>query len=130
MKTKSIILAAALAAFFSPIGQAAPFRTVIPVEVICLPGAPGSEGGMFQLLLKEYHEQPIHALNLNMGETSIQMYITENRNNNEGRGSSSVMLYSNGANQTCMFWAAEDVLRTIPKESLPAKQPLKGETNA
>ena len=130
MKTKALILAAALAAFFSPVGQAAPFRTVIPMQVICLPGAPGSEGGMFQLLLKEYNEQPIHALNLNMGQTSIQMYITENRNNNDGRGSSSVMLYSNGANQTCLFWAAEDFLRTIPKESLPAKQPLKGETDA
>ena len=81
---------------------------------------------MFELLLKEYAEQPIHALNLNLGQTSIQMYITENRNN----PSSSVMLYSNGANQTCLFWAAEDFLRTIPRESLPAKKPLKGETDA
>ena len=126
MTFKQLILGAALAAFSFGAFAQAPFRTVIPMQVVCLPGAPGVPGGMFELLLDKYNEQPVHALNLNMGSTSIQMYISENPNN----PSSSVMLYSNRANQTCIFWTAEDFLRTIERESLPAKRPAQGETDA
>ena len=131
MRFKIILITVALAAFFSPIGASdvknpAPFRTVIPMQVICLPGAPGVPGGMFELLLNKYNEQPVHAMNLSMNGVSIQMYISENKNN----PSSSVMLYSNRANQTCIFWTAEDFLRTIEVDNLPAKQPAQGETDA
>ena len=53
------------------------------------------------------------------GKTNIQMYITENRSN----PSSTLLLHNKEVNKTCIFWSAEDYLRTIETESLPAKKP-------
>ena len=98
------------------VDAASPFRTVIPMQVVCVQGGPE---GMIKILLDKYNEKPVHAMDLSIEGIPIQMYITENRNN----PSSSVFLYSKKAGQTCIFWTAEDYLRTIETESLPAKSP-------
>jgi len=118
VKLKQVILGAALAAFFSPIGQAAqPFRTVIPMKVICVVGGPAS---MFEILLEKYNERMVAGMRAMIGGKKITMYISENRNN----PSASVFLHSSGANQTCLFFASStDWLHIIETESLPAKKP-------
>jgi hypothetical protein len=71
-------------------------------------------------LLNSYNERPVHAMDLrSQGGVDIQMYITENKNN----PSSSLLLHNRTVNQTCIFWTAEDTLKTIETESLPAKKP-------
>jgi hypothetical protein len=119
---KSIVIAAALvAAFFSPPVQAAkPFRTVIPVKVICMAGGPE---GMLEILLEKYNERMVAGMDLTMSGGKIHMYIAQNKNN----PSASVFLHSEranaGAGQTCLFWGAKDWLHIIETESLPAKRP-------
>ena len=72
-------------------------------------------------LLDDYNEKPVHAIDLSSSTTSvnIQLYVTENKNN----PSSTFILHNNNVNQSCIFWAAEDYLRTLETESLPAKVP-------
>ena len=89
------------------------FRTVAPIQAICTMGGPET---IINELLDNYNEKPVHAL---MVTPTIQMYIAENRNN----PSSTLFLYNSKVNQTCIFWSAEDYLRTIETESLPAKSP-------
>ena len=95
------------------------FQTVVSLKVLCSSGGP-------ELLMKElldgYNEKPVHAMDISTTSgLSIQMYITENKNN----PTSTVLLHNQGVNKTCIFWSARDYLRTIETESLPAKQPAK-----
>ena len=89
------------------------FRTVAPIQAICVMGGPEP---IIEELLTKYNEKPVHALMLT---PTIQMYITENCNN----PTSTLFLHNSKVNQTCIFWSAEDCLKTIETESLPAKTP-------
>tara|TARA_B100001123_G_scaffold78652_2_gene89295 strand:+ start:239 stop:595 length:357 start_codon:yes stop_codon:yes gene_type:complete len=89
------------------------FRTVAPIQALCVMGGPQP---IIEELLSKYNEKPVHAL---MVTPTIQMYITENCNN----PSSTLFLHNSRVNQTCIFWSANDCLNTIETESLPAKTP-------
>jgi len=111
---------------FSPTAEAEKpkmFKAVVSLQVLCTFGGP-------ELLIKElldgYNEKPVHAMDISTTSgLSIQMYITENKNN----PTSTVLLHNQGVNKTCIFWSARDYLRTIETESLPAKTP-EGKTGA
>ena len=93
------------------------FRTVVTLQVLCSHGGPEQ---LIEQLLDDYNEKPVHAMDLSsQGGTNIQMYITENKNN----PSSSLLLHNRKVDKTCIFWTAEDYLRTVETESLPAKKP-------
>jgi len=119
MKKTILAIAALAAAFFMPAQAQIPglYRTVVSLQVLCSRGGPAL---IMEQLLDGYNERPVHAMNLrSQGGVDIQMYITENRNN----PSSSLLLHNRTVNQTCIFWTAEDTLKTIETESLPAKKP-------
>ena len=124
MKLILFVLWAALT--FSPTAEAEKpkmFKAVVSLQVLCTFGGP-------ELLIKElldgYNEKPVHAMDISTTSgLSIQMYITENKNN----PTSTVLLHNQGVNKTCIFWSARDYLRTIETESLPAKTP-EGKTGA
>tara|TARA_R110002020_G_scaffold470768_1_gene696910 strand:+ start:180 stop:572 length:393 start_codon:yes stop_codon:yes gene_type:complete len=95
------------------------FKSIVSLQVLCTNGGP-------ELLMKElldgYNEKPVHALDVSTPTgLNIQMYITENKNN----PSSTVLMHnqSPGVDKTCIFWSANDHLRTLETESLPAKTP-------
>ena len=94
------------------------FRTIVSLQVLCTKGSPEL---LMEQLLDDYNEKPVHAIDLSSSTTSvnIQLYVTENKNN----PSSTFILHNNNVNQSCIFWAAEDYLRTLETESLPAKKP-------
>ena len=94
------------------------FRTIVSLQVLCTKGSPEL---LMKQLLDDYNEKPVHAIDLSSSTTSvnIQLYVTENKNN----PSSTFILHNNNVNQSCIFWAAEDYLRTLETESLPAKVP-------
>ena len=93
------------------------FRTVVTLQVLCSHGGPEQ---LIEQLLDDYNEKPVHAMDLSsQNGTNIQMYITENKNN----PSSSLLLHNRKVDKTCIFWTAEDYLRTVETESLPAKKP-------
>ena len=94
------------------------FRTIVSLQVLCTKGSPEL---LMKQLLDDYNEKPVHAIDLSSSTTSvnIQLYVTENKNN----PSSTFILHNNNVNQSCIFWAAEDYLRTLETESLPAKKP-------
>jgi hypothetical protein len=117
----SILIAGLIPAFFMPTQAQIPglYRTVVSLQVLCSRGGPAL---IMDELLKSYNEKPVHAMDLrSQGGVDIQMYITENKNN----PSSSLLLHNRNpaVNQTCIFWTAEDTLKTIETESLPAKKP-------
>ena len=119
MKKTILAIAALAAAFFVPAQAQIPglYRTVVTLQVLCSRGGPAL---ITDELLKSYNEKPVHAMDLrSQGGVDIQMYITENKNN----PSSSLLLHNRKVNQTCIFWTAEDTLKTIETESLPAKKP-------
>ena len=124
MKIIIFILWAAFA--FSPDAKAekdAIFRSVVSIQVLCTSGGPEV---LMKKLLDSYNEKPVHAMDISTPSgLNIQMYITENRNN----PSSTVLLHNHNINKTCIFWSANDYVRTIETESLPAKLP-KGKTGA
>ena len=124
MKIIIFILWAAFA--FSPDAKAekdAIFRSVVSIQVLCTSGGPEI---LMKKLLDSYNEKPVHAMDISTPSgLNIQMYITENRNN----PSSTVLLHNHNINKTCIFWSANDYVRTIETESLPAKLP-KGKTGA
>ena len=119
---KKLILILGLFFFLVPSVQAVNpniFRSVVSLQVLCTNGGP-------ELLMKElldsYNEKPVHALDVSTPTgLNIQMYITENKNN----PSSTVLMHnqSPGVAKTCIFWSANDYLRTLETESLPAKTP-------
>ena len=119
-RLKFITSVAALAAFFSFNAQAINpdvFQSVVSLKVLCSKGGP-------ELLMKElldgYNEKPVHAMDISTTSgLSIQMYITENRNN----PTSTILLHNQSVDKTCIFWSARDNLRTLEVESLPAKKP-------
>lgn len=118
---KLILFALWAALTFSPEAQAEKpkmFRTVVTLQVLCTAGGPSL---LFEELLDGYNEKPVHAMDVSNPRTgvSIQMYITENKNN----PSSTLVLHNSDAKTSCIFWAAKDYLRTIETESLPAKTP-------
>ena len=94
------------------------FRTVVSLQVLCTKGSPEL---LMKQLLDDYNERPVHAIDLSNARTgvSIQLYVTENKNN----PSSTFILHNIGIATSCIFWAAEDYLRTLETESLPAKKP-------
>ena len=94
------------------------FRTVVSLQVLCTKGSPEL---LMKQLLDDYNEKPVHAIDLSNTRTgvSIQLYVTENKNN----PSSTFILHNTGIDTSCIFWAAEDYLRTLETESLPAKKP-------
>ena len=98
------------------------FRTIVSLQVLCTKGSPEL---LMKQLLDDYNEKPVHAIDLSNAKTgvSIQLYITENKNN----PSSTFILHNTGIDTSCIFWAAEDYLRTLETESLPAKKPLSKE---
>ena len=118
---KRFALTFMLALSFISIAQAEKpdmFRTVVSLQVLCTNGSPAL---LMKQLLDDYNEKPVHAIDLSSSTTSvnIQLYVTENKNN----PSSTFILHNNNVNQSCIFWAAEDYLRTLETESLPAKKP-------
>ena len=119
MKLILLILWAAMT--FSPAAEAEKpdmFRTIVSLQVLCTKGSPEL---LMKQLLDDYNEKPVHAIDLSSSTTSvnIQLYVTENKNN----PSSTFILHNNNVNQSCIFWAAADYLRTLETESLPAKKP-------
>jgi|TARA_R100000963_G_C4534254_1_gene34271 hypothetical protein len=101
------------------------FKSVVSLQVLCTNGGP-------EILMKElldgYNEKPVHALDVSTPTgLNIQMYVTENKNN----PSSTILLHnqSTGVDKTCIFWSANDYIRTLEVESLPAKSP-KGKVGA
>ena len=98
------------------------FRTIVSLQVLCTKGSPEL---LMEQLLDDYNEKPVHAIDLSNTNTdvSIQLYVTENKNN----PSSTFILHNTGIDTSCIFWAAEDYLRTLETESLPAKKPLSKE---
>ena len=119
---KFFVLAVWLAMFIPQTSQAINpniFRSVVSLQVLCSNGGP-------EILMKElldgYNEKPVHALDVSTPTgLNIQMYVTENKNN----PSSTVLMHnqSSGVDKTCIFWSANDYLRTLETESLPAKTP-------
>jgi hypothetical protein len=112
-------------AMFIPTAQAVKpemFRTVVSLQVLCTKGSPEL---LMSQLLNDYNEKPVHAIDLSNARTgvSIQLYVTENKNN----PSSTFILHNTGIATSCIFWAAEDYLRTLETESLPAKKPISKE---
>ena len=89
------------------------FRTVAPIQALCVMGGPEP---ILEELLEKYNEKPVHGVMLT---STIHMYITENCNN----PSSTFFLHNSKVNQTCIFWSADACLKTIETESLPAKMP-------
>ena len=124
MKLALFILWAALT--FSPTAEAEEpkvFKAVVSLQVLCSFGGP-------EILMKElidgYNEKPVYGLDVSTPSgLNIQMYITENRNN----PSSTILMHNQSVNKTCIFWSANDYMRTIETESLPAKSPS-GKTGA
>ena len=124
MKLILFVLWAALT--FSPTAEAEEpkvFKAVVSIQVLCTSGGPEI---LMKKLLDSYNEKPVHAMDISTPSgLNIQMYITENRNN----PSSTVLMHNHNINKTCIFWSANDYVRTIETESLPAKLP-KGKTGA
>ena len=118
MKLILFVLWAALT--FSPTAEAEKptiYRNMVTIQVLCSSGGPEL---LMKKLLDDYNEKPVHAMDLSTQSGSdMQMYITENRNN----PSSTLLLHNRKGDKTCIFWTAEDYLRTIETESLPAKKP-------
>ena len=118
MKLILFVLWAALT--FSPTAEAEKpkmFKAVVSLQVLCTFGGP-------ELLIKElldgYNEKPVHAMDISTTSgLSIQMYITENKNN----PTSTILLHNQSVDKTCIFWSARDYLRTLEVESLPARKP-------
>tara|TARA_B110000881_G_C18159963_1_gene310205 strand:- start:135 stop:512 length:378 start_codon:yes stop_codon:yes gene_type:complete len=122
---KLILFALWAALAFSPAAEAKKpdmFRTVVSLQVLCTKGSPEL---LMKQLLDDYNEKPVHAIDLSNTRTgvSIQLYVTENKNN----PSSTFILHNTGIDTSCIFWSAEDYLRTLETESLPAKKPLSKE---
>jgi hypothetical protein len=118
---KRFALTFMLALSFISIAQAEKpdmFRTVVSLQVLCTKGSPEL---LMKQLLDDYNEKPVHAIDLSSTNTNvnIQLYVTENKNN----PSSTFILHNIGIATSCIFWAAEDYLRTLETESLPAKKP-------
>jgi hypothetical protein len=84
------------------------FRTVVSLQVLCTKGSPEL---LMKQLLDDYNEKPVHAIDLSSTNTNvnIQLYVTENKNN----PSSTFILHNIGIATSCIFWAAEDYLRTL-----------------
>ena len=94
---------------------------VVSLQVLCTLGGPEE---LMAELLESYNEKPVHAMDIStISGLNIQMYITENKNN----PTSTVLLHNQNVNKTCIFWSAQDYLRTLEVESLPAKTPTKEE---
>ena len=94
---------------------------VVSLQVLCTLGGPEE---LMEELLESYNEKPVHAMDISTTSgLNIQMYITENRNN----PTSTVLLHNQNVNKTCIFWSAQDYLRTLEVESLPAKTPMREE---
>jgi len=126
MTVKVIIFALWALFLVSPTAEAEKedtFRSVVSIQVLCTSGGPEI---LMKKLLDSYNEKPVHAMDISTPSgLNIQMYITENRNN----PSSTVLMHNHNINKTCIFWSANDYIRTIETESLPAKLP-KGKTGA
>ena len=117
MKTAILVLWALITfSDYAHSQEGQPFKTVIPLQVVCLNGGPK---GMAEVLLERYNEQIVHGMNVSTLHQDIQMFISENKNN----PSSTLFMYNSRLNQTCIFWTAKDVLKSKPTESLPAKSP-------
>lgn len=117
---KLIVLLVWAALTFSPTAEAEEpkvFKAVVSIQVLCTLGGPEA---LMKKLLDSYNEKPVHAMDISTRSgLKIQMYITENRNN----PSSTVLMHNYNINKTCVFWSANDYMRTIETESLPAKIP-------
>jgi len=124
MKIKAALFGLALASQ-NVYGQvtAVPFQTVIPITVVCTKGGPGT---LIKILLDKYNEQVRYGMRVATKHQDIQMFIAENASN----PSSSLFLYNERLNQTCLFWSARDTLKSTPIEELPAKQPSETKTKA
>ncbi len=96
MKTKALILAAALAAFFSPSTQAQLIPAQIPVSTLCMKGGPEM---LFMFLADERYEVPTHQLRL---EGMGMMYITQS-----DAPSTSIIIHNENAHASCWFWWTE-----------------------
>tara|TARA_Y100000590_G_scaffold290826_1_gene327372 strand:- start:1031 stop:1420 length:390 start_codon:yes stop_codon:yes gene_type:complete len=129
MKTKSIIIAAALAAFFSSVAQALePYATMIPMRVLCVQGGPAP---LLKQLEETFAELPRYHMEIAVqGPTPIGMIITENSHNGppDGRGTSTILFVNSNLNTSCIFFTSKGTLKEEEFESLPAK--VQGETDA
>ena len=120
MRTKSIIIAAALAAFFSPIVQAsAPFPQIIPMRTLCVHGGPEP---LLIKLKEQYNEVPKWSMEISVASPlPVVMILTENKNN----PSSTVLLVNANLNMSCVFFTSKDHLKDNGADTdLPPKQPL------
>ena len=97
------------------------YKSVVSLQVLCTSGGPEI---LMQELLDGYNEKPVHGMDISTDSgLNIQMYITENKNN----PSSTVLLHNQNVDKTCIFWSAQDTIKTIETESLPAKTPERKE---
>jgi hypothetical protein len=120
VRIKSIILAAALAAFFSPVAQASPpFAQIIPLKTLCVFGSPEP---LLMKLKEQYNEVPKYSMKISVASPlPIVMIVTENRSN----PSSTVVLVNANLNMSCIFFTAKDHLKDTGADTdLPAKQPM------
>jgi hypothetical protein len=126
---KSIVIAAALvAAFFSPPIQAEAYQQIIPMRVLCTKGGPSF---LLEQLRDNYNEQVRYSMEISVDSGyPVGLLITENKNNNDGRGSSTILMVNSNLNMSCVFFTSKDYLKDAGEvDSLPAKQPLEGETD-
>ena len=120
MRTKSIIIAAALAAFFSSVAQAsAPFPQIIPMRTLCVYGGPEP---LLMKLKEQYNEVPKWSMEISVDSPlPIQMIVTENKSN----PSSTVLMVNGNLNMSCVFFTSKDHLKDNGADTdLPPKQPL------
>jgi|6_EtaG_2_1085325.scaffolds.fasta_scaffold03150_3 hypothetical protein len=135
MKIKAIILGAALAAFFSTIGQATvpppslmPYAEIIPMRVLCVNGGPEP---LLLRLMNTFSEVPKYSMEVSVGAPhQIGLIIAENKNN----PSSTIVLVNpnlnDGLGKSCIFFTSKDYLKDNGAQSLEKKVPTEGETDA
>ena len=122
MKFKIILIAAAVAAFFSSSVQAyAPFQQVVPMRVLCVKGSPEP---LLMKLNEQYGEVPKYQMEVFVDSPMpIAMIITENANNNDGRGSSTMILVNPNLAMSCIFFTGKSLKDSGANVDVPAKEP-------
>ena len=123
MRTKSIIIAAALAAFFSSSVHAyRPFQQVVPMRTLCVHG---SAEALVDKLNAEYGEVVKWTMEVFVDSPSpIGMIITQNSNNNSGEVSTTMILTNPNLNMSCIFFTGKSLRDTGADADVPAKEPV------
>ena len=124
MRHTILAIAALVAAFFVPPIYAEAYQQIIPMRVLCTKGGPSF---LLEQLRDNYNEQVRWSMEISVDNGyPVGLLITENKNN----PSSTILMVNSNLNISCVFFTSKDVLKDSGVESLPAKQPLQGETDA